>query len=132
MTAARQSAAVRVIVVLAGLFLVGFGLWAFVWPASFYDSIAVFPPYNQHFIHDLGAFQLGLGAALLLTQVWSDALLVVLVANAVGATIHFAAHLIDRSLGGHPATDLPFLGLLALLLALGSFLRFRQLVPAAA
>jgi hypothetical protein len=132
LTAARQSAAVRVIVVLVGLFLVGFGFWAFLSPASFYDSIAVFPPYNQHFIHDLGAFQVGLGAALLLTQVWSDALLVVLGANAVGAAFHFAAHLIDRSLGGHPATDLPFLGVLGLLLVVGSVLRYRQLVPAAA
>jgi hypothetical protein len=132
LTAARQSLPVRVIVVLVGLYLLGFGLWAFLSPASFYDSIAVFPPYNQHFIHDLGAFQLALSAALLLTQVWSDALLVVLGANAIGATAHFAAHLIDRSLGGHPATDLTFLGALALLLVLGSVLRYRQLVPPAA
>jgi len=125
MRAAQQTPAVRVIVVLVGVYLVGFGLWAFLSRASFYDSIAVFPPYNQHFIHDLGAFQVGLGAAMLLTQVWGDALLVVLAGNAVGATIHFAAHVTD--LGGRPATDLPFLGGLALLLVVGSALRYRQL-----
>jgi hypothetical protein len=56
-----------------------------------------------------------------------DALLVVLAGNAVGATVHFAAHVIDRSLGGHPTTDLAFLGVLALLLVVGSALRYRQL-----
>jgi hypothetical protein len=127
LSAARQSTAVRVVVVLAGAYLVGFGLWAFLSPTSFYTSIAVFPPYNQHFIHDLGAFQVGLGTALLLTQVWGDALLVVLAGNAIGATVHVAAHFLDRSLGGHPTTDLAFLGALALLLVLGSGLRYRQL-----
>ncbi len=117
----------RVIVVVVGVYLVGFGLWAFLAPRSFYDSIAVFPPYNQHFIHDLGALQLGLGAAMLLTQVWGDALLVVLAGNAIGATVHFTAHVIDRTLGGHPATDLTFLGGLALLLVVGSTLRYRLL-----
>ncbi len=106
MRAARQSTAVRVIVVLVGVYLVGFGLWAFLSPASFYDSIAVFPPYNQHFIHDLGALQVGLGAAMMLTQVWGDALLVVLAGNAVGATIHFAAtSWITRWAGVPPPTS---------------------------
>jgi hypothetical protein len=122
-----QSPVVRTIVVLAGVFLVGFGLWAFLFPTSFYTSVGSFPPYNQHFLHDLGAFQVGLGSALLLTQVWDDALLAVLGGNALGATIHFIAHLVDRSLGGHPATDLPFLGGLSVLLIGAWALRYRQL-----
>ena len=40
------------------------GLWAFVTPKSFYDTVATFPPYNVHFIHDIGAFSIGLGAVL--------------------------------------------------------------------
>jgi hypothetical protein len=124
---APQSRAVRIIAVLVGVFLVSFGLWAFLWPESFYSSIALFPPYNQHFLHDVGAFQLGLGSALLLTQLWDDALLAVLGGNAVGASVHFVSHLVDRSLGGHPATDLPVLGALSLLLIVAWALRYRQL-----
>ena len=63
MKSVPQSLAVRVIAVLAGVFLVGFGIWAFLSPSTFYSSIALFPPYNQHFLHDVGAFQVGLGIA---------------------------------------------------------------------
>jgi hypothetical protein len=122
---------VRIVVVLAGVFLVGFGLWAFLSPSSFYSSVALFPPYNQHLLHDVGAFQVGLGSALLLTQLWDDALLAVLGGNALGATLHLVAHHVDRSLGGHPATDLPFLGGLSVLLIVAWALRYRQLRAAA-
>lgn len=122
-----QSPALRVIVVLVGVFLVGLGLWALLSPTTFYSTIALFQPYNQHFLHDVGAFQVGLGTAMLLTQLWEDSLLVVLAGTATGATLHFASHVVDRSLGGHPATDLPFLGGLALLLVAAWALRLRQL-----
>ena len=127
MKSAPQSPAVRTIVVLAGVLLLGFGIWAFLSPSSFYSSVALFPPYNQHFLHDVGAFQIGLGFALLLTQAWDDALLAVLGGNAGGATIHVISHYLDRSLGGHPATDLPFLGGLSVLLIGAWVLRYRQL-----
>jgi hypothetical protein len=117
----------RGVVVIAGLFSLGVGLWALLDPASFFSRIALFPPYNQHFLHDVGAFQVGLGLSLLLALVWADALLVVLAANAVGATLHFVSHLVDRNLGGNPATDLPSLGLLAVALAVAAGLRLRQL-----
>jgi hypothetical protein len=107
---ATQSPALRTIVVLVGVILVGLGLWAFLSPTSFYSSIASFPPYNQHFLHDVG-----------------DAMLAVLGGNALGATIHFISHLVDRSLGGHPTTDLPALGGLAVLLIGAWALRYRQL-----
>jgi hypothetical protein len=123
----RQSLPLRVIVVLVGVYLVGFGLWAFLSPNGFYASIAQFPPYNQHFLHDLGAFQVGTGGALLATQLWEDALLAVLAGAALGGVIHFVAHVMDVSLGGHPATDLPFLGGVALLLLVAWALRWRGL-----
>jgi hypothetical protein len=40
--------------------------WGFVDRSSFYDQIAHFPPIKRHLLHDVHAFQLGLGAALLL------------------------------------------------------------------
>ena len=53
----------KLIAVLVGLFFVGFGLWSFFAPLSFYDQIAAFGDYNRHFLHDVGAFQLRLAEA---------------------------------------------------------------------
>lgn len=119
--------AVRVIVAGAGLVSLGAGVWALLDPISFYTRLGTFPPYNEHFIHDIGAFELGLGMALWIALFWSDALLVVLAANAIGATFHWLAHLVDRNLGGHPTTDLPFFLVLAAALWVATLLRLRQL-----
>jgi hypothetical protein len=102
---------------LAGVSLVSLGLWAFISPSSFYDQIALFPPYNRHVLHDVGAFQIGLGATLLLALRWRDALLVTLLGVGAGAAVHAAAHAIDRDLGGR-LSDVFVLGLLAALLLL--------------
>lgn len=93
------------------------GGWAIAAPAAFFRTIAPFPPYNQHLIHDIGAFQIGLGACLVAGLVASDALLAVLAGNAAGAVAHFASHLMDRAEGGHPS-DPVTIGALALLLVL--------------
>lgn len=41
-------------------------MWALVAPRSFFTSLATFEPYNPHLLHDIGAFQIGIGAVLLL------------------------------------------------------------------
>ena len=105
----------RVIVGLVGLALVGSGLWAMLAPESFYASVAVYPPYNRHFIHDIGAFMLGLGATLGFALALGDALLVALAGNAVGALAHFISHSVDRDLGGQASDPLTF-GIFAVLL----------------
>jgi hypothetical protein len=105
----------RVIAGLFGLALLGSGLWAMVAPESFYATVAQYPPYNRHFIHDIGAFMLGLGATLGFALALGDALLVALAGNAVGALAHFISHAVDRDLGGQPSDPLTF-GVFALLL----------------
>ena len=100
---------------LAGLALVLPGLWAMLAPESFYASLAVYPPYNRHFIHDIGAFMLGLGTTLGLALALGDALFVALAGNAVGALAHFVSHAVDRELGGQPSDPLTF-GVFAVLL----------------
>lgn len=70
MTSARF---VTLMLWLAGLFFLAPGIWAFAAPHSFYDQVATFPPYNRHLLHDIGAFQIGIGVALLLALRWSDA-----------------------------------------------------------
>jgi hypothetical protein len=77
------------------------GLWPFFDAQSFYDELAEFPPYNAHFLHDVGAFQVGIGATLLLALLWrSDALLVALGGSGIGAAFHFVAHIRDHDQGG--------------------------------
>jgi hypothetical protein len=39
------------------------GAWLFLAPGSFYDVIATYPPRNDHFLRDLGSFNVALGAA---------------------------------------------------------------------
>jgi hypothetical protein len=50
----------------------------------------------RSWLHDIGAFNLGLGATLLLTLAWADGLLVALAGVEVGATTHALAHWLDR------------------------------------
>ena len=102
------------------------GAWAFLAPRSFYDTIATWPPYNGHFIHDLGAFQLGLAVALVAALLHKDALMTVLVGAATAGLVHFAAHLEDRSLGGRPTDPLTICAI-AFLMAIGALLRWREL-----
>ena len=118
----------RAVAILGGVSLVALGVWAMVAPRSFFDALATFEPYNQHFLQDIGAFQVGLGAVLLLAGVptRADGLTVALVGVGVGAALHAVSHVVGRDLGGTPATDIPsFVALAVLLLAAGG-LRWRH------
>jgi len=77
------------------------------------------PPFNRHFIHDIGSFQIGLGAVLLLALKWRDALLVTLAGVSIGSAVHVLSHVLDRHIGGNPSSDIPLLSVLTLLLAAG-------------
>ena len=105
-----------IVVAAFGLFTFSFGVWALVDPSSFYEEIASFEPYNKHFLHDVGAFQMGLGACLLFALIWrGDALLAVLGGAAVGAVAHEIAHIADEDLGGR-SSDPWTLGIMAVVL----------------
>jgi hypothetical protein len=114
---------VKVVVVVAAVFQVGSGVWAFVAPRSFYDAIATFPPYNVHFLHDVGAFLLGIGVALAGALLWRDAMFVVMLGGVVAASFHWVSHVLDHDHGGS-ASDPWTLGAFALLLVVGLLLRF--------
>jgi hypothetical protein len=91
---------VRLVVLVCGASMLAVGLWALLAPASFASWIS-FPPYNEHLIHDAGAFQIGIGAALVLSLLSSDALIVALGGFLVGGTLHVFNHAVDSHLGGH-------------------------------
>ncbi len=96
-----------------GLFTLALGAWALADTSSFYDNIAEFPPYNRHLLHDIGAFQVGLGAALLFALVWrGDAILAVLGGATAGTVTHWAAHVADDGMGGR-SSDPYSLGIIA-------------------
>lgn len=115
----------RIVAVVAGLFLVALGLWAFFATRSFYDSIATYPPYNRHLLHDIGAFQLGLGATLIIASAWANALGAALAGNAVAAVMHEAAHVWDRDLGGR-SSDPYFLAVVAVVIVGAAVLAARE------
>jgi len=109
----------RIVALAVGVFYLLVGLWAFLAPASFYSQVATFPPFNQHFLHDAGAFQVGLGLALLLPAALGRGLRPALLAVLAASLLHFVAHVEDVRLGGHSATDLTALGVLCLALVAG-------------
>lgn len=113
---------VTAVVLLAGLGMVVAGGWSLAAPRSFAELVSF--PYHEHFLHDLGAFQIGIGATLLLARIWADALATALVGFLAGNTIHSVNHAVD--LGGH-AWVAPALAAVSLLAAVALALRLRQL-----
>lgn len=93
------------------------GVWAMVSPRSF--AAAVDFGEHEHFLHDVGAFQIGLGVLLLLGLIWGDALATVLTRLLVVNSLHTVAHVLDLDLGGSAA---PAWSLGALSVALGAAL----------
>lgn len=117
---------VTAIAVVAALFFIGPGLWAFFDAKGFYDNLATFEPYNEHFIHDIGAFQIGIGAALA-AALWkrTDAVFAALAGGAIGSGFHTIAHAMDHDLGGED-TDVFVFGVATLVMAAGALLSFRE------
>ncbi len=121
----------RGVAVAAGAFLAVLGLWAMVDPRSFFDSLAMFEPYNRHFLLDIGAFQIGLGAVLLLAAArpGADTLAVALLGVGVGLAFHVLSHALTTDDGGSPGTDIPFFAVAALLVLSAGALRWRDTTP---
>jgi hypothetical protein len=122
----RSGATLVAVGVGAGLLVLG--LWAMFDPQSFFNRIALFEPSNQHFLQDLGALQIGLGAVLLLAGLIPrlDALTVALVGVGIGAALHAVSHVIGIDLGGRPAIDIPLFGGLAVVLLVAGVKRWRR------
>jgi uncharacterized membrane protein len=81
--------------------------------------------FHEHFLHDLGAFQVGIGATPLLALLWRDALTVALTGFLAANTLHAVSHAIDLDRGGRTG-DLYAIGAASLLVAVALVLRMRQ------
>ena len=104
-------------ITIGGLFMLGLGIWAFFAPASFAEF-----PYNRHLLHDVGAFQIGIGTTMLLALMWKDGVMVVLAGYVVGSTFHLLSHILDRHIGGHSYDPL-VLGVMVTVGLAGMYLR---------
>jgi hypothetical protein len=114
---------VAAVLAVAGAGMLAAGLWAGVAPRSFARFVAF--PYHEHFLHDLGAFQLGIGVTLLLALAWRDAAAVALAGFLVANSLHVVSHAVDQELGGR-ASDPYAIGAVSLLVAAALVLRLRQ------
>lgn len=80
------------------------GLWAILFPASWYSDYGhgVAPPsafghYNEHFVQDLGSGYLGIGAVLFLAVLWPrrEAVQIALIGFVVFSVPHLVVHLVE-------------------------------------
>jgi hypothetical protein len=99
------------------------GIWAGIAPRSFARLVAF--PYHEHSLHDLGAFQVGIGATLLLALVWRDAPTVAL-SGFLTANTPASRQPRHRPDPGGRASDLYAIGAVSLLVAAALVLRVRQ------
>jgi len=97
-------------------------------PQSFYETAALFEPYNQHFLQDIGAFQVGLGAVLLFAAFdrQGSALSAALLGAGLGAAAHVISHVIGTGLGGRPEVDIPAFTVVGGLLLAGGVVERRR------
>ncbi|MFE3451991.1 hypothetical protein ACFXJ8_24030 [Nonomuraea sp. NPDC059194] len=114
----------NVVVALSALYTLVFGVWMWGWPRQFADYVNF--PRHEHFLHDLGAFHLGIGIALVAALIWRDAILVALVGLAAASLIHTVNHAMDSHLGG-AASDPYVIGAQTLVAVVGIVFRVRHL-----
>src|SRR5207244_4301846 len=119
----RWDRPIRVVMIVVGVYYLVFGFWAMLAPSSFFVQIATFAPFNTHFLHDAGAFQIGLGLALMLVVTMRDAVAAVALAVGIATLLHTIAHAVDSHLGGRPGRDITALALVSAVLLIVAALR---------
>jgi PPOX class probable F420-dependent enzyme len=112
------------ITALVGLLTAGIGVWCLTDPRSFAAFVGF--PAHEHFVHDVGAFQVGLGVTLLLALIWSDALATALAGYVAANTVHTVNHVVDLDLGGSTLQAWA-LGVASVALVIALLLRLHQL-----
>ena len=85
----------RFIVLLNGVLNTLTGLVILTAPKWFYDSVADFPPFNRHFLGDVGAFTLAIGVGLLIAARAPGSHTGLVGVGALGSLAHAFNHLYD-------------------------------------
>lgn len=93
-SAARPTIA-QVVVVIAGITHLLVGLAMLLAPLWFFVMIGTFPPFNRHYTGDMGAFQLALGAGLLVAARTPAQYRLLIGIAAAGNLLHMLNHAYD-------------------------------------
>ncbi|MGQ0600761.1 MAG: hypothetical protein ACT4QE_03590 [Anaerolineales bacterium] len=91
----RHERAMQLAVAASGVLYVFTGLALLFAPEWFFENIGHFPPFNRHFMGDIGAFTLPLGLGLLLAARAPQQHRLFIGVVALGSFIHLANHLYD-------------------------------------
>jgi hypothetical protein len=87
--------AVTIGLVIFGLYLVGIALFAVVAPGTFFEEVGRFGPQNDHYIHDVAAFQGAVGLLLLLSARRPTWRVPALAVTLFQFALHALSHLVD-------------------------------------
>ncbi|MEV1001940.1 hypothetical protein [Nonomuraea sp. NPDC050202] len=115
---------IKITVVVAAATMLVTGVWMRIDPASF--AAWANWPNHEHFLHDAGVFQIGIGMMMVCALWWRDVIAVVLAGYVFTNTFHAVNHVLDRHLGGSD-DDWWQLGLFSVLAAVALALRLRVL-----
>lgn len=116
-----------------GVAHVAIGVWMMLAPGSFYETIATFPPRNDHYTRDLGTLYVALGAAFgaaARRAAWRGGVLLLAI---VQYTLHLGDHLFDVDVPTEdwvgPVSAALVAGGLVLLLVVAYVVNRRRRVP---
>jgi hypothetical protein len=88
----RRDLALRPLLLALGLYHLALGAFMVIAPRTFYEEVAAYAPYNDHFIRDISTFYLALGALLVVAaarRAWQVPLLVL-------ALVQYALHVLNH------------------------------------
>ena len=88
----------QIVVALAGVMHLLVGLAMLLAPMWFFVTIGTFPPFNRHYTGDMGAFQLALGAGLLVAARAPARQRLLIAVAAGGNLLHMLNHAYDALL----------------------------------
>ncbi len=100
----NKSTFVRGVVLFNGVVNLLTGAALLLAPAWFYNAVADFPPFNRHFLGDVGAFIFALGLGLLFAAREPRKHRGLIGVAALGTLLHVGNHLYDDLLVEHAAT----------------------------
>ena len=87
--------AVRSVLLVLAATHVAIGLWQFLAPGHFYDSVATFGARNDHFVRDISTVFVALGVALWIAAARPSWRAPVLAVAVIQYTVHLVSHVVD-------------------------------------
>jgi hypothetical protein len=89
----------QIVVAIGGILHLLVGLAMLLAPMWFFTTIGTFPPFNRHYTGDMGAFQLALGAGLLVAARAPARQRLLIAVAAGGNLLHMLNHAYDALIG---------------------------------